>query len=135
MKILIVDDDPVSRTILRKIVASQPKHQVTDAENGATGWALLDDPNRYFDLVFLDLTMEAPDGFELARRLRSSPLLASVEIVFCTGSNDRATITKAIQLGVRHYIVKPCSEAVVLAKLQQIRPAPPVASERRFARA
>ena len=67
MKILIVDDDPVSRTILRKIVASQPEHQVTDAENGATGWALLDDPNRYFDLVFLDLTMEAPDGFELAR--------------------------------------------------------------------
>ena len=133
MKILIVDDDPVSREILRKIIVARTTHQVTVAENGTTGWALLDDPSRYFDVAFLDLTMPPPDGFELLQRIRRSPLLSAVEVVLCTGSNDRATIAKAIQLGARHYIVKPCGEAVVLAKLQQIRPAEATAAERTVA--
>jgi CheY-like chemotaxis protein len=133
MKILIVDDDPVSREVLRKIIVARTTHQVTVAENGTIGWALLDDPSRYFDVAFLDLTMPAPDGFELLQRIRRSPLLSSVEVVLCTGSNDRATIARAIQLGARHYIVKPCNEAVVLAKLLQIHPAESAADERTVA--
>ncbi len=122
MKILIVDDDPVSRGVLRQILSKQPDHQITVAEDGASAWALLDDANRYFDVAFLDLSMPPPDGFELLQRIRKSPLLHGVEVVLCTGANDRATIAKAIQHGARHYIVKPCTEAVVTAKLEQIRP-------------
>jgi CheY-like chemotaxis protein len=133
MKILVVDDDPVSREILRKIVSSTGEHQVTVAEDGATAWAYLDDPGRYFDVAFLDLSMPHPDGFELVQRIRQSPIHASTAIILCTGSNDRATITKAIQLGVRHYIVKPCTEAIVQAKLQQIQPAGCPVGERRIA--
>jgi CheY-like chemotaxis protein len=133
MKILMVDDDAVSRAVLHKILSSQPEHQISVAEDGVTAWAMLDDPARYFDVVFLDLSMPQVDGFELVQRIRRSTLHTGLEIVVCTGSNDRPTITKAIQLGVRHYIVKPCSEAVVRAKLSQIKPADecPV-GERRF---
>jgi response regulator of citrate/malate metabolism len=46
-----------------------------------------------------------------------------VQIVLCTASKDRETVTKAVQLGVRHYIVKPCSAPVVMAKMQQIKTA------------
>ena len=133
MKILIVDDDPVSREVLRKIIASRPAHQITVAEDGTAAWALLDDPSRYFDVVFLDLTMPSPDGFEVLKRIRTSRLHDSVEVVICTGSNDRATIAKAIQLGARHYIVKPSTEAVVMGKLQQIRPDEAAVPERRLA--
>ena len=132
MKILIVDDDQVSREILRKIVSLTGEHQITVAEDGATAWALLDDPGRYFDVAFLDLTMPKPDGFDLLQRIRSQPSLASIEVVLCTGSNDRATIARAIQLGARHYVVKPCTEAVITAKLRQIRP-PEVVAGRRLA--
>ncbi len=123
MKILIVDDEPVSRTVLSKILASHPEHQVTVADNGEDAWAILDDPARSFDIAFLDLSMPAPDGFELIRRVRQSPLLKSLEIVLTTSSSDRPTVTKAIQLGVRHYVVKPCTEAVILLKIQQIQAA------------
>jgi len=132
MKILIVHDEPVSREVLRKIVSSTGEHQVTTAEDGTVAWALLDDPGRYFDVVFLDLSMPGPDGFDILKRILGSALLASVEVVLCTGANDRATIAKAIQLGARHYVVKPCTEAVISAKLKQIRP-PQASVTRRLA--
>ncbi|HVU23481.1 MAG TPA: response regulator [Opitutus sp.] len=122
MKLLIVDDDSTSRIILEKILASLPDCQVTSADNGSDAWAILDDPARSFDVVFLDLSMPGPDGFELIGRIRKAPLLKSLEIVITTGANDRSTVGKAIARGVRHYIVKPCTQAVIIAKLQQIKP-------------
>lgn len=133
MKILMVDDDPVSRRVLQEILSRRPEHQVTVAEDGASAWALIDDPGRSFDVAFIDLSMPKVDGFVLVQRIRQSAVHANLAIVLCTGANDRPTITKAIQHGVRHYIVKPCSEEVVLAKLKQIQPADCPVVERRLA--
>jgi two-component system chemotaxis response regulator CheY len=122
MKILIVDDEPVSREVLGKILGELKEHQVTAVENAAAAWALLDDPARYFDVVFLDLLMPEVDGYQLLFRMRQNPLLASVTVIICTGSSDRGSLTKAVQLGARHFLVKPCTPEVVQAKLNQIRP-------------
>jgi two-component system chemotaxis response regulator CheY len=122
MRILIADDDPVSRTVLAKILTAQPEHTVTVADDGGAAWELLDDPGRSFDVAFLDLSMPKMDGFALLRRIRDAALLKSLEVVLCTASNDRATVVKAVQLGAKHYLVKPCTEAVVLAKLRQLQP-------------
>lgn len=121
MRILIADDDPVSRGVLTKILAKHPEHSVTSAEDGAAAWSLLDDPARSFDVLFLDLTMPRLDGFTLLKRIQENPMLKSLEVVLCTASSDRATVVKAAQLGARHYLVKPCSEALVLGKLRQFQ--------------
>lgn len=123
MNILIVDDDPVSLAVLEKILTGQPGVQVTSAKDGTSAWNLLFDPARTFDVVFLDLSMPAPDGFELLRRIREVPMLKALEVILCTGSNDRATVIKCAQLGARHYIVKPCKEEIVVAKLKQLQTA------------
>ncbi|MEI6107085.1 MAG: response regulator [Opitutae bacterium] len=125
MKILIVEDEPVSREVLRKILSSREDCQISIAQNGDEAWALLDDPNRAFDVVFLDITMPEPDGLEVLRRIRQSPLLQSVYVVMCTATSDRATVTKVIQLGAQSYVVKPCNEAGVLAKLTQAQSVSP----------
>lgn len=123
MKILIADDEPISREVLRKILASNKEHQITVAQDGNEAWALLDDSSRYFDAAFLDITMPEPDGLEILRRIRQSPLLRTVYVVMCTAAADRPTVAKAIELGAQNYLVKPCTEAAVLAKLKQIQAA------------
>jgi CheY-like chemotaxis protein len=124
MRILIADDDPVSRTVLAKIISAHPEHTTTTVEDGAAAWGLLDDPGRSFDVLFLDLSMPKMDGFELLKRIRDNRLLLkSLEVVLCTAANDRESVIKAATLGARHYIVKPCTEAVVMAKLRQFQPA------------
>jgi CheY-like chemotaxis protein len=127
MKILLVDDDPVSLAVLQQIMSVVGGHQVTSATDARSAWALLDNPARYFDVAFIDLSMPEVDGFQLLHRIRQNPSLASVEIVICTGSKDRPTLAKAIKLGVRHYLVKPCTKEIVQAKLNQIRPPDPMA--------
>lgn len=121
MKILIADDDPVFRAVLAKIIASQPDHQTTTAEDGQVAWALLDDPARCFDVAFIDLSMPKLDGFELLRRIKASPLLKLTHVVLCTGSSDRASVVKAAELGAKHYLVKPASQEGVLAKLRLLQ--------------
>jgi CheY-like chemotaxis protein len=130
MKILIVDDESTTQAVLRKIVTSAGEHQVTCANDGDAAWALLDDPARYFDVVFLDISMPGLDGLALLQRMRSASALATTEVVLCTGANDRATIARAIQLGVRHYVVKPCTDTVITAKLSQFQSNTPSAERR-----
>ena len=121
MNILIVDDDPVCRRVLKAIVASEPGHQITEAIDGAEAWALLDNPSRFFDVVLLDISMPEPDGIEILRRIHESQILRSVRVVMCTAANDRETVAKVIQLGGRHYIVKPAAAPRVHAKLKQLQ--------------
>jgi len=120
MKILIVDDEATSREILKKLIGVHGNHQITTAQNGDEAWTYLDDPNRVFDLVFLDINMPGTDGLQVLGRIRQAAHLRSVKVVMCTAATDRATVAKAIQLGTQHYLVKPCSEEAVVAKLKQI---------------
>lgn len=133
MKILIVEDEPTSRAILTQILKGVAGTQVTVAESGKQAWELLDDASRSFDVVFLDLEMPAMSGFDLLRRIRAAPLIKGLHVVICTASKDRDSVVKAIELGTRHYIVKPFTEELVKAKLEQLRPAGPASSERRIA--
>lgn len=132
MNILVAEDEPVSRAVLAKILASVPEHRVTLAEDGTVAWAFLDDPGRSFDILFLDLSMPKLDGLELLARIKHAPLLKAMEIVVCSAANDRATVTKAVELGVRHYLVKPVTEPLVLAKLQQLKPVAIAGGERKL---
>ena len=102
------------------ILGKWPEHQFTLAENGASAWEMLNDTGRSFDVAFLDINMPGIDGIALLQRLRESPFFRTVQVVICTAANDKATITAAIQSGTRHYLVKPCSEAAIAAKLRQL---------------
>ncbi len=120
MKILTVDDDPVCRRMLKEILLTDGQHQITEAGGGDEAWSLLDNPARYFDVVFLDVNMPEPDGLVLLQRIRDSSILKSLHIVMCTAARDKETVTKVIQLGARHFILKPATASLVQAKLKQI---------------
>ena len=130
MNILVVDDDPVSRRVLRQIlVAAEPGCTVAEASGGTEAIALLQNSPTGFDAAFLDISMPDLDGLELLRRIRTSSTLSELPVVLCTSANDRATVIKAAAAGARHYIVKPPAPAIVADKLRQIAGAVAVADE------
>jgi CheY-like chemotaxis protein len=120
MNILIADDDRLCREHLAAILAKWPEHRVAFAADGLEAWTLLNDRRHWFDLLFLDIKMPKLDGLQLMRRIRESVMHRSARIIICTSANDRTTITQAIQLGARHYLVKPCDEATLTRKLEQL---------------
>jgi len=119
MNILIAEDEHLHRDLLAGILAQWPEHQVTMVADGLAAWDLLTDPKRLFDVVFLDVKMPKLGGLELLQRLRESALRRSSKFVMCTCVDDRATISKAVLLGVKRYLIKPCSSAAIAETLRQ----------------
>jgi CheY-like chemotaxis protein len=86
-RILVVDDEPDQRFLLRRIF-ERAGHQVADACHGAAALrAVRDSPP---DLVVTDIMMPVMDGVELIRRLRSEPATATIPVLAASGDSHLA---------------------------------------------
>jgi CheY-like chemotaxis protein len=90
--ILIVDDEPDIRFMMRLIFESAG-HHVSEARHGATG--LKSVKARHPDLVTTDVMMPMMDGLEFIRRLRSDPETAAIPILAVSGNSELATAADA----------------------------------------
>ncbi len=113
MHILIVDDEPLARSRLRRLLADcDAAGQVSEAQHAGDALAQLRAPSaRPVDLLLLDIRMPGMDGLALAQQLRQLP--APPAIVFVTAHADHAL--DAFELDAADYLTKP----VRLERLQQ----------------
>jgi threonine synthase len=77
--IVIVDDNPNDRRLIRRLLQSYKNYRVYEASNGAQGYEVVRD--RKPDLVVTDLTMPEMDGFSLVERLKNDPETAHIPVV------------------------------------------------------
>jgi threonine synthase len=77
--IVIVDDNPNDRRLIRRLLQSYKSYRVYEAGNGAEGFEVIRD--RKPDLVVTDLTMPEMDGFALVERLKNDPETAHIPVV------------------------------------------------------
>jgi two-component system, chemotaxis family, chemotaxis protein CheY len=114
MKILLIDDSNLSRSILKRAIAGE--HQFIEAEDGMRGIELyyLEKP----DLVFLDLTMPGASGLEILEQLKQINPHARVII----GSADIQDMTKkqANEMGASAYLTKPFTPEVVQEVMSRV---------------
>lgn len=115
MKILIVDDEPLARSRLQRLLSAFPEHQlVGEASDGETALRLATELQP--DLVFLDIKMPGRDGLEVAAELLHLALPPAV--VFLTAHPQHALA--AYQVAPADYLLKPVSAAQLAATLQRI---------------
>ena len=122
-RVLVADDDRVSRLAMEDMLHACGPLSVTMAEDGESAWAHLSGPS-HFDLVCLDVRMPAPDGLELVARIRSS-----LDAEAPAGDADHleqpiaSTQLEATRHELQGFIVKPVGEetaARVLKTLAQL---------------
>ncbi len=111
-KLLIAEDDPASRELLREILETQG-YQVVEAEDGQTALRRIEEENP--DLVLLDIQMPKLDGLALVRRLRQNPRLTSLPVIAVTSYAMRGDREKALDAGFDTYLTKPI-DAVAMRK-------------------
>lgn len=115
--VLIVDDDPGMRQILRKLV-EQEGFQVVEAANGREA---LDLHSSYpADLVLLDAIMPAMDGFTCCRRLCNLRQPFPVPILIITTLDDESSIKQAFEAGAIDYVTKPINRVVLRQRLHRL---------------
>lgn len=115
MKVLIVDDEPLARARLQRLLADHPDYNHTaQASNGneALQQVKLQAP----DIVFLDVDMPAMSGLEVATQLNKLPVPPA--IIFVTAHPEHAL--DALQLSAAGYLVKPVTEQNLANTIEQL---------------
>jgi two-component system chemotaxis response regulator CheY len=121
MKVLIVDDDVVSRMVLMHLVDSCGAYEVFEAEDGEDAWNQLQQGLRPA-ICFCDLRMPRLSGMELLARVKADPAHGAMRFVLASSAGDHATMAQASSLGASGYIVKPFEHDMVLAQLAGLSP-------------
>ncbi len=112
MKILVIDDEPPIRKLLRMGLSTQG-YEILDASNGKIALELLaENP----DLVILDLGLPDIQGHELLRMIRGRN--DSVPIIVLSSRGDEAGKVQALDLGADDYITKPFGMDELLARMR-----------------
>ena len=106
MKVLVVDDDVVSRMVLMHLIDSCGKFDIVEAEDGADAWRQLQAGLRPA-ICFCDLRMPNLSGMELLQHVKNHPELTAMPFVLVTSATEQDTVQAANQSGAAGYIVKP----------------------------
>jgi two-component system OmpR family response regulator len=109
LKVLVVDDDPTIRDVLRVMLGFEGC-QVVDAPDGESALVMFAAIRP--DVVILDVTMPGMDGIEVCRQLKTSPHRARV--VMLTARDHPEDERRALDAGADAYLRKPFSPLEVL---------------------
>jgi len=112
--ILVVDDEPSVRTILRRCFEME-SYLVVEADSGETLHDALN--SGPIDLITLDLNLAGEDGLQIARDIRSR---SSVPIIIVTGKGELIDTVVGLEVGADDYISKPFELREVLARVRSV---------------
>jgi CheY-like chemotaxis protein len=107
--ILVVDDDPGVRHLLRRMIDRDFRVTVIEASGGTQALDIL--LRQEIDFVLMDVVMPVIDGLETLRLIRRSPKLEALPVVMLTGMPDENNVREAIGLKVVEFVAKPVSPA------------------------
>lgn len=118
MKILVVDDFPTMRRIVKNLLKDLGFENVDEAEDGVMGLEKL--RNNHFDFVLSDWNMPNMDGLTMLKEIRADANLASLPVLMVTAEAKKENIIAAAQAGASGYVVKPFTAATLEEKLNKI---------------
>jgi PAS domain S-box-containing protein len=118
LRVLIVDDSPVSRRIL-EVFLSRLGHSVFSARDGDEALKIF--AHERPDLVILDVLMPGMDGYEVARLIRAGQGEQWMPIVFLSALDREEDIINGFAAGCDDFIAKPFSFALLEAKLRSLQ--------------
>jgi PleD family two-component response regulator len=117
IKILIADDDPDIRDVL-KITLTEENYETIEAKNGEEALEII--RSKPLDLVLLDYKMPKMDGLQVCDLVKKDLLLAHLPIIMVTGKGEISDKIDGIDSGADDYIVKPFEPKELLARIRMV---------------
>ena len=114
-RILIVDDLVANVKLLEAKLAAEYFDTVS-AMNGVDAIRICE--TEQVDLVLLDVMMPGMDGFEVCRRLKTSPITAHVPVVMVTALDQPSDRLKGLDAGADDFLTKPIDDTQLFARVR-----------------
>lgn len=117
-KILVVDDFPTMRRIVRNLLGELGYTNIQEADDGQTALPMLQ--NGDFEFLVTDWNMPGMTGIDLLKAVRADPKLAKLPVLMVTAEASKEQIVEAAQAGVSGYVIKPFTAATLAEKIDRI---------------
>ncbi|MEW6569698.1 MAG: response regulator [Nitrospirota bacterium] len=117
MSILIVEDNQVSAKIL-EIILQKHGYQTIVATTGKEALEFLKNTIS-IQLVIADIMMPEMNGLDLVRTMKESREWKEIPVIMSTSLADAQTVSEAVKLGCRHYVLKPVNAANLMPKVHE----------------
>lgn len=115
--VLVVDDDPNIRQILREFVQLEGHRVLEAADASFARKALAQEP---VDLVFLDVMMPGESGTALCHSIKNDPECQGIKVVLLTGFSGERAWQQGLRSGPDLFAVKPVSREQIKVVLEQL---------------
>jgi sigma-B regulation protein RsbU (phosphoserine phosphatase) len=113
-KLIVADDDPGNREMLRRRL-ERLGHSVQLATNGRIALEML--RREAFDLLLLDLQMPEMNGYEVLQRLKVDDDLREIPVIVLSASDETSRIVSCIEMGATDYLSKPFDAVLLRARI------------------
>lgn len=123
LRILIVDDNPSDRLVVRSMVFKLKPLLIHEAENGSVAEAKLKtgiEIGQPYTLVILDWNMPQTNGLKLLQQMRAHVQLKSIKVIVITATAERAVVEAAVKNGADDFVVKPVDEKLLHHKIKAL---------------
>jgi len=117
VRILIVEDDRSSKTVIAAALLSQ--YDIVTASNGAQALRLLE-AGPLPDLVLTDLMMPEMDGIELVKRIKQSAKLSKLPVIILTAKAEAKDYQRGLDVGADDYLTKPLTSDRMLEAIRRL---------------
>lgn len=120
MKILVVDDSRIMRTIVKNSILKYEKenYEFLEASNGLDALDVI--KKEYVDLLLLDWNMPQLNGVDLVKELRADNRYINLPIIMITSEAAKYNVIEAVKAGVNDYLIKPVNDIRLMEKIEQV---------------
>jgi diguanylate cyclase (GGDEF)-like protein len=124
MRILLVDDSPLSQTMVTHLLRAGGFDRIASAESASEAFALLGlgdlatTPAPPVDLILMDYDMPGMSGLEATRRLKADPRVCDIPVIMVTAQTEDAYVKASFDAGAVDYVSKPPRSVELLARIQ-----------------
>ncbi|MBE3135512.1 MAG: diguanylate cyclase [Acidobacteria bacterium] len=115
MRILIAEDEPISRRMLVAVLR-QMGHDVVATTDGREAWEVLQRED--ISLVIADWMMADMDGLELVRRIRAREADHYVYVIFLTSRTEKQDVVRGLDAGADDYVTKPFQRDELMVRIK-----------------